>query len=199
MKCRTNKFAEFFDPINTNINPIDALRSDIKKSSIKTILFDYLEYFCYLFLIFFSKKSEGCFMGMMKEFKEFAMRGNVLDMAIGIIIGGAFGKIVSSFVNDVIMPPIGIMLGGVNFNELKIIIQEAVTDPKGEIITQQVAINYGTFIQFIIDFLIIAFVIFFVIKGVNRFKRKEETAPPAPPEPSKEELLLTEIRDLLKK
>jgi large conductance mechanosensitive channel len=118
-------------------------------------------------------------MGMMKEFKEFAMRGNVLDMAIGIIIGGAFGKIVSSFVNDVIMPPIGIMLGGVNFNELKIIIQEAITDPKGEIITQQVAINYGTFIQFIIDFLIIAFVIFFVIKGVNRFKKKEEAAPPS--------------------
>jgi len=138
-------------------------------------------------------------MSMMKEFRDFAMRGNVLDMAIGIIIGGAFGKIVSSFVNDIIMPPIGIILGGINFTELKIIIKEAVTDANGEIIAQQVAINYGSFIQFIIDFLIIAFVIFFFIKAVNRFKKKEEEAPQAPPEPSKEELLLTEIRDLLKK
>lgn len=138
-------------------------------------------------------------MSMMKEFRDFAMRGNVLDMAIGIIIGGAFGKIVSSFVNDIIMPPIGIMLGGVNFSELKIVIQEAITDVNGEIVVQQVAIGYGAFFQFIIDFVIIALVIFFVIKAVNRFKKKEEAAPSAPPEPSKEEVLLTEIRDILKK
>jgi len=138
-------------------------------------------------------------MGMIKEFKDFAMRGNVLDMAIGIIIGGAFGKIISSFVSDIIMPPIGIMLGGVDFKELKVVLQEAITDVNGEIVAQQVAINYGAFTQFIIDFILIALAIFFVIKAVNRYKKKEEEAPPAPPEPSKEEVLLTEIRDLLKK
>ncbi len=138
-------------------------------------------------------------MGMSKEFREFAVKGNVLDMAIGIIIGGAFGKIVSSFVSDIIMPPIGLLIGGVNFSELKIIIQEAVTDAQGEVIAEAVTINYGGFIQFIIDFIIIALVIFFVIKAINNFKRKKEEAPAAPPEPSKEEILLTEIRDILKK
>lgn len=136
---------------------------------------------------------------MSKEFREFAVKGNVLDMAIGIIIGGAFGKIVSSFVSDIIMPPIGLLIGGVNFSELKIIIQEAVTDAQGEVIAEAVTINYGGFIQFIIDFIIIALVIFFVIKAINNFKRKKEEAPAAPPEPSKEEILLTEIRDILKK
>jgi large conductance mechanosensitive channel len=138
-------------------------------------------------------------MGMIKEFREFAVKGNVLDMAIGIIIGGAFGKIVSSFVSDIIMPPIGLLIGGVNFSELKIIIQEAVTDAQGEVIAEAVTINYGGFIQFIIDFIIIALVIFFVIKAINNFKRKKEEAPATPPGPSKEEILLTEIRDILKK
>ena len=140
-------------------------------------------------------------MSMMKEFKEFAMRGNVVDMAVGIIIGGAFGKIVSSVVNDIIMPPIGYLLGGVNFTDLKFIISEATVNAAGETVPA-VSINYGNFIQVIIDFLIIAFAIFMMIKAMNSMKKKEEAAPatpPPPPEPTKEEILLTEIRDLLKK
>ena len=132
-------------------------------------------------------------MSMMQEFKTFAMRGNVVDMAVGIVIGGAFGKIVSSFVADVIMPPIGLIIGGVDFTNLAITIKEAV----GE--SAAVTINYGVFIQTVIDFIIIAFAIFMVIKGMNSLKKKEEEAPAAPPEPPKEEILLTEIRDLLKK
>mgnify|MGYP001173725670 CR=1 FL=1 len=131
-------------------------------------------------------------MGMMKEFKEFAMRGNVVDMAVGIIIGAAFGKIVSSFVADVIMPPIGMLLGNVNFSTLAITLKEA----SGE--AAAVTLNYGMFIQTIVDFVIIAFAIFMVIKGMNSLKKKEEAAPAPPPAPSKEETLLTEIRDLLK-
>jgi len=131
-------------------------------------------------------------MGMMQEFKTFAMRGNVVDMAVGIVIGGAFGKIVSSFVADVIMPPIGLIIGGVDFSNLAITIQEAVGD------TAAVTVNYGVFIQTVLDFLIVAFAIFMVIKGMNSLKKKEEEAPAAPPEPPKEEILLTEIRDLLK-
>lgn len=132
-------------------------------------------------------------MSMIKEFKEFAMRGNVVDMAVGIVIGAAFGKIVSSIVNDVIMPPIGMLLGGVDFSDLMITLREAV----GE--TPAVMIKYGAFINTVIDFLIVAFAIFMVIKGMNTMKKKQEEAPPpAPPEPSKEELLLTEIRDVLK-
>lgn len=131
-------------------------------------------------------------MGMMQEFKTFAMRGNVVDMAVGIIIGGAFGKIVSSFVADVIMPPIGLLIGGVDFSNLAITIKEAVGD------TAAVTVNYGVFIQTVLDFLIVAFAIFMVIKGMNSLKKKEEKAPAAPPEPPKEEILLTEIRDLLK-
>ncbi|PLY12512.1 MAG: large conductance mechanosensitive channel protein MscL [Sedimenticola sp.] len=131
-------------------------------------------------------------MGMMKEFKEFAVKGNVIDMAVGIIIGAAFGKIVSSFVADVIMPPIGVLVGGVDFSDLAITLKEAV----GE--TPAVVLSYGSFIQTVIDFTIIAFAIFIAIKFINSLKRKEEEAPAAPPEPSKEELLLTEIRDLLK-
>jgi large conductance mechanosensitive channel len=130
-------------------------------------------------------------MSMVSEFKAFAMRGNVVDMAVGIIIGGAFGKIVSSFVADVIMPPIGLLIGGVDFSNLMIIIKEAV----GE--TVAVSINYGKFLQSVIDFLIIAFTIFMVIKGMNTLKKKEVAAPAAPPPPSKEVILLTEIRDLL--
>ncbi len=131
-------------------------------------------------------------MGMMKEFKEFAMRGNVVDMAVGIIIGAAFGKIVSSFVADVIMPPIGMLLGNVDFSKLAITLKEA----SGE--AAAVTLNYGMFIQTVVDFLIIAFAIFMVIKGMNSLKKKEEAAPAPPPAPSKEETLLTEIRDLLK-
>jgi large conductance mechanosensitive channel len=129
---------------------------------------------------------------MFKEFKEFAMRGNVVDMAVGIIIGGAFGKIVSSLVNDVIMPPIGMLLGGVDFSSFMLTLQEAMGD------LPAVTVNYGVFINTVIDFVIIAFAIFMVIKGMNKMKRKEEEAPAAPPPPSKEETLLTEIRDALK-
>ncbi len=130
-------------------------------------------------------------MGMIQEFKSFAIRGNVVDMAVGIIIGGAFGKIVSSFVADVIMPPIGLLIGGVDFSKLAIVIQEAVGD------VAAVTINYGAFIQTVLDFTIIAFAIFMAIKGMNSLKKKEEEAPEEPPAPSKEETLLTEIRDIL--
>ncbi len=132
-------------------------------------------------------------MSMIQEFKKFAMRGNVVDMAVGIIIGGAFGKIVSSFVADVIMPPIGVLIGGVNFSSLAITIKEAV----GEGVA--VTINYGKFIQTVFDFIIIAFAIFMAIKAMNSLKKKEEEAPAAPPAPSKEAVLLAEIRDLLQK
>jgi len=131
-------------------------------------------------------------MKMMQEFKTFAMRGNVLDMAVGIVIGVAFGKIVSSFVADVIMPPLGLLLGGVDFKDLAIVLQEAIGDAPA------VVIAYGQFIQTIVDFVIIAFAIFLVVKGMNAMKAKEEAAPEAPPAPSKEEVLLTEIRDILK-
>ena len=130
---------------------------------------------------------------MMSEFKDFAMRGNVVDMAVGIIIGAAFGKIVSSFVSDVIMPPIGVMIGGVDFTNLAVTIQEA-----GEGV-EAVTIKYGAFLQTVFDFVIIAFAIFMAIKFMNSLKKEEEEAPAAPPEPSAEEKLLTEIRDLLKK
>lgn len=130
-------------------------------------------------------------MSMMEEFKTFAMRGNVIDMAVGIVIGGAFGKIVSSFVADVIMPPIGVIIGGVNFSNLAITLKEAVGD------TAAVTLNYGNFIQTVFDFLIIAFAIFMVIRGMNSLKKKEEEAPAEPPAPSNEEILLTEIRDAL--
>jgi large conductance mechanosensitive channel len=129
---------------------------------------------------------------MVKEFKEFAMRGNVVDMAVGIVIGAAFGKIVSSFVNDVLMPPIGMLLGGVDFGDLMVTLKAAVGD------TPTVVLKYGAFINTVLDFLIVAFAIFMVIKGMNAMKKKEEAAPPEPPKPSKEEVLLAEIRDVLK-
>jgi large conductance mechanosensitive channel len=131
-------------------------------------------------------------MGMIKEFKDFAMRGNVVDMAVGIIIGAAFGKIVSSFVGDVLMPPIGVLLGGVDFSSLAFTLKAAV----GE--TPAVMVSYGKFIQTVIDFLIIAFAVFMAIKAMNSMKKKEEAAPAAPPEPSDEVVLLGEIRDLMK-
>ncbi len=141
-------------------------------------------------------------MSLVQEFKAFAMRGNVVDMAVGIIIGGAFGKIVSSVVSDIIMPPIGLLLGGVKFTDLKVIMKDPIIDAAGVITTQAVSINYGNFIQTTVDFLIIAFAIFMMIKAMNSLKKKEEVAPaeaPAPPPPSNEEVLLAEIRDLLKK
>lgn len=130
-------------------------------------------------------------MSMISEFKSFAMRGNVVDMAVGIVMGGAFGKIVSSFVADVLMPPIGLALGGVDFSDLAITLQEA----EGE--AAAVTMKYGVFIQTVVDFLIIAFAIFLVVKAMNTVIKKEAEAPPAPPKPSKEEELLTEIRDAL--
>ena len=137
-------------------------------------------------------------MGLIKEFKEFAMRGNVLDMAVGIVIGGAFGKIVSSFVEDILMPPIGVLLGGVNFSDLKIVFKQAVMDGEN-VVTPEVALRYGNFIQVVFDFLIIAFAIFMLIKAVNKFNKKKEEAPAAPEAPPADVQLLTEIRDLLQK
>ena len=134
---------------------------------------------------------------ILSEFKEFAMKGNVVDMAVGVIIGGAFGKIVSSLVNDVIMPVVGIATGGLDFKEHKLILKAAVMNGE-EVVTPEVAMTYGVFIQNIVDFLIIAFCIFMAIKFMNRFKKKVEEAPAAPAQPTKEEVLLTEIRDLLK-
>ena len=131
-------------------------------------------------------------MSIIKEFKEFAVKGNVVDMAVGIIIGAAFGKIVSSLVADVVMPPIGVLLGGVDFTNLALTVKAAVGN------TPAVVIRYGKFIQTVIDFTIIAFAIFILVKGINSLKRKEEEAPKPPPEPTAQEVLLTEIRDLLK-
>ena len=127
-------------------------------------------------------------MGMMDEFKEFAMRGNVVDMAVGVVVGGAFGKITTSFVKDVIMPPIGMITGGVDFSELAVTLQEKTAE------TEAVVIKYGAFINTIVDFLIIAFAIFMAVKAMNTMKKKEEAKPAAPP---KQEVLLEEIRDAL--
>ena len=145
-------------------------------------------------------------MSIMKEFKDFAMKGNVVDMAVGIIIGGAFGKIVSSVVNDIIMPPIGVMVGGVDFKELAITIKDkipATVDAMGNAVAEipAVTLKYGNFIQVTFDFIIVAFAIFMMIKVINNMKKKEEAAPAAPaapPAPTKEEVLLGEIRDILK-
>lgn len=140
-------------------------------------------------------------MGMLREFKEFAVKGNVIDLAVGVIIGGAFGKIVSSFVNDIVMPPIGLLIGGVDFKDLNVVMKDPSVNELGEEVAA-VTLNYGMFIQNVIDFTIIAFVIFLAIKGINRMNRKKEEAPaPAPPpaEPTPSEKLLEEIRDLLKK
>jgi len=131
-------------------------------------------------------------MGMIKEFKEFAMRGSVIDLAVGVIIGGAFGKIVTSLVDDIIMPPIGYLTGGIDFSQMKYVLTAA-DEAAG---TTEVAINYGNFINIIIQFIIIAFCIFLMIKGINSLNRKQEEAAPAAPTP--EEELLTEIRDILK-
>ena len=132
-------------------------------------------------------------MGLMKDFKAFAMKGNVIDLAVAVIIGGAFGKIVSSVVNDILMPPIGLLLGKVDFKDLKLILRHG-TDGAAD-----VTMNYGMFIQNTIDFLIIAFCIFLIIKAISKLEKKKEEAPAAPPAPTKQEQLLEEIRDLLKK
>ena len=137
-----------------------------------------------------------------QEFKDFAMKGNVVDMAVGVIIGGAFGKIVTSVVNNILMPPIGVLLGNVDFTELKLTLKEAVMEGEN-VVSEAVTLNYGQFIQDIVDFIIIAFCIFLMIKGVTKLTTKKEepkAEEPAPaPEPSAEEKLLTEIRDLLAK
>ncbi len=143
-------------------------------------------------------------MGFVKEFQEFAVKGNVMDMAVGVIIGGAFGKIVASLVNDIIMPPLGLITGN-GFTDLKLVLKPAtaaVTDASGNIVTPEVAevaLNYGNFIQNTVDFIIIAFVIFLLIKGMNSLRKKEEPAPAAPAEDPADIALLKEIRDELKK
>ena len=140
--------------------------------------------------------------GFFAEFKKFIARGNVMDMAVGVIIGGAFGKISTSLVNDVIMPGVSMLTGGVDFSAWKIVLKEAVVDASGAEVAAEVAIKYGSFLATILDFIIIAFAVFCLIKLINSLHRKKEeeapAAPPAPPEPSAEEKLLTEIRDLLK-
>ena len=135
----------------------------------------------------------------LQDFKAFAMKGNVIDMAVGVIIGGAFGKIVSSVVADVIMPPIGLLVGGVNFTDLKWVLKPAVMQD-GQEVAAAVTLNYGNFLQVTFDFLVIAFSVFLFVRLLSRLNRKQEkpAAPAAPPAPSKEEQLLTEIRDLLK-
>ncbi len=137
-------------------------------------------------------------MGMVTEFKEFAMRGNVVDLAVGVVIGAAFGKIVASLVNDIIMPMVGYAVGGVNFNELAFELKPASVDAAGAEVAA-VLVKYGAFIQTIVDFLIIAVAIFVAVRVINTLKRKQEAAPAAPAEPSEEVKLLTEIRDALKR
>lgn len=139
---------------------------------------------------------KGWTMSLASEFKAFVMRGNVVDMAVGIIIGGAFGKIVASLVNDVVMPPIGMLLGGVDFSQMAIVLKKETVDAAGNAIPA-VTLEYGLFINAIVNFLIVAAAIFAVIRLMNSLKRKEEAAPAAPPAPSAEEKLLTEIRDIL--
>ena len=137
----------------------------------------------------------------LKEFKTFAMRGNVLDMAVGVVVGGAFGKITTSLVNDIIMPIIGLFTSGTNFSDWKLVLRQAVMDSQGAVLTPEVAVNYGNLIVVILDFIIITFSIFCLVKGINRLHKKPEAAeeaPPVPAEPTAEEKLLTEIRDLLK-
>ena len=138
----------------------------------------------------------------MEEFKTFAMRGNVIDMAVGVVIGGAFGKITTSIVNDIIMPLISMLTGGINFSSWKLVLKQAVLDAQGAVVSEEVAVNFGNTIAVILDFIIIAFAVFCMVKALNNLHRKKEEEAPAeesaPPEPSAEEKLLMEIRDLLK-
>jgi large conductance mechanosensitive channel len=135
-------------------------------------------------------------MGFLSEFKTFAMRGNVVDLAVGVVIGAAFGKIVSSLVDGIIMPVVGLAVGGVDFGDLAVVMKDAVVGPDGVVLAEAVLFKYGAFLQTLLDFVIVAFAIFLLVKAVNRFKRKEEVAPTV--EPSAEVKLLTEIRDALK-
>ena len=137
-------------------------------------------------------------MGFLKEFKEFAVKGNVMDMAVGVIIGGAFGKIVTSVVNDIIMPPVGLLIGGVDFTDMKLTLKQQVVDAAGAVVTPAVTWNYGAFVQQVVDFTILAFCVFLMVKLMNKLTKKPAPAPAPEPKPTKEELLLTEIRDLLK-
>lgn len=136
-------------------------------------------------------------MSILKEFREFALKGNFIDLATAVVIGGASGKVVSAIVDKVIMPPIGVILGKVNFTELKVVLQEATFDPDGKELTKEVAVGYGAMLQALIDFVIIAFIVFLIVRAMNRFKK--QAPPPPPPGPTTEEKLLTEIRDLLAK
>jgi large conductance mechanosensitive channel len=141
-------------------------------------------------------------MGIIKEFKEFSAQGNVVDLAVGVIIGGAFGKIVTSVVSDILMPPLGILIGDSKFTELKITLKQAVLSPEGSVLKEAVTLNYGNFIQALVDFTIIAFCVFLLVKAINTLRKnatqEKEVTVTAPPEPSNEEKLLSEIRDLLK-
>ena len=139
-------------------------------------------------------------MSILKDFKEFAMKGNVIDMAVGIIIGAAFGKIISSLVSDVIMPPIGLLVGGIDFKEIVVNLKDAVKDPAtGKIVKEAVSLKLGNFIQTVVDFLIVAFAIFMMVKAVTNLGKKKSAEVPPPPPPTKDQELLTEIRDLLKR
>jgi large conductance mechanosensitive channel len=138
-------------------------------------------------------------MGMFKEFKTFALKGNLIDMAVAFVMGAAFGKLVSAFIDGMVMPIVGKITAGVDFQSLKYVMSEATFDDAGNVITAEAAIRYGQFITVAIDFTIVAFVMFMVIRAMNKLKKKQEAAPAAPPVPSNEEKLLTEIRDLLKK
>ena len=137
-----------------------------------------------------------------EEFKTFAMRGNVIDMAVGVVIGGAFGKITTSIVNDIIMPLVSMLTGGINFSSWKLVLKQAVLDAQGAVVSEEVAVNFGNTIAVVLDFIIIAFAVFCMVKALNNLHRKKEEEAPAeehaPPEPSAEEKLLMEIRDLLK-
>lgn len=144
-------------------------------------------------------------MGFIKEFKDFAMRGNLIDFAVGVVVGGAFGKVTTAFVDGMVMPVVGKLIGGVDFSDLKLKIQDGskeVMDASGKLVTKEVPeifISYGAFISTVIDFIVVAFVMFLVIKGMNKMKKADEAAPAAPPAPTTQEVLLGEIRDLLKK
>ena len=138
-------------------------------------------------------------MGMFKEFKEFAMKGNLVDMAVAFVMGAAFGKIVSAFINGLVMPIVGVLTTGIDFKDLKIVLAEAQLDAAGKVIKPEAALMYGDFITVFIDFLIVAFVMFLVVKAMNKAKKKQEQEPTAPPAPTKDQELLSEIRDLLKK
>jgi len=138
-------------------------------------------------------------MSMMKEFKEFAMKGNLIDMALAFVMGAAFGKMVTAFIDGMVMPLVGKITAGVDFKSLKFVISDAVVDAAGKVVTPETAIRYGEFITVVIDFTLVAFVMFMIVKAVNKMKRKESAAPAPPPAPSEDVKLLTEIRDLLKK